>query len=40
MSPSLITTMTSLTVQMGSPPMVVNPDTRVEEAVHFFNGDT
>ena len=40
MSPSLITTMTSLTVQMGSPPMVVNPDTREEEAVHFFNGDT
>ena len=32
--------MTSLTVQMGSPPLVVNPETREEEAVHFFNGDT
>lgn len=40
MSPSLITTLTSLTVQMGSPPMSVDPDTREEVPVHFFNGDT
>ena len=40
MSPSLITTMTSLTVQMGSAPKSVNPDSRLEQEVHFFNGDT
>jgi len=40
MSPSLITTMTSLTVQFGAPPMSVNPDSREEEVVHFFPGDT
>jgi len=40
MSPSLITTMTSLTVGMFSPPMSVNPETREEEAVLFFPGQT
>ena len=40
MVPSLITTMTALTVSMGQPPMSLDPETREEVAVHFFNGDT
>ena len=40
MSPSLITTMTSLTVGMFSPPMSVDPKTREEVAVVFFDGQT
>ena len=42
MVPSLITTMTALTVSMGQPPMSLNPENRGEGevAVHFFNGDT
>ena len=40
MVPSLITTMTALTVSMGQPPMSLDPETRDEVAVHFFSGDT
>jgi hypothetical protein len=40
MSPSLITTMTSLTVGMFSPPLSIDPKTREEVAVVFFPGQT
>lgn len=40
MSPSLITTMTSLTVGVFSPPQSLNPYDRVETNVEFFPGQT
>ena len=40
MTPSLITTMTALTVSMGQPPMSLDPENREETPVHFFSGDT
>ena len=40
MSPSLITTMTSLTVGMFSPPESIEPDSRKAVAVEFFPNQT
>ena len=40
MSPSLINTMTSLTVGIGSPPQSVDPKTREEEDVQMFGAQT